>query len=144
MRAVFSLAARPSAVYAYALQVAEQLPPRLRLRKVEVGVGEALSNAIIHGALGIESRDGMTIAEYIQRIGDGEQRYGTTRSITVSIETHPGGNATITVEDPGTGYDTSRTSVVPGRGLDIMRRCFSFVRVEHGGKRVVLGVGALS
>lgn len=139
-----SLQARPSEVFAMAEMVTGVLPPALRTDAVQLGILEALSNAIVHGALEIGSRDTMPLDEYLKQLEEGELRHGAARVVDVLVEARGPRGASITIDDPGNGFDVAATQVQPRRGLDIIHRTFSSVRLERDGRRLVLSLGGVS
>jgi anti-sigma regulatory factor (Ser/Thr protein kinase) len=121
-----------------------------RARKLTVALHEALSNAVVHGNLGISSelkeREDEAFAQALaERAGD-----PALASLPVDIVVeYDGERCQWTITDQGQGFDVSRVlrrcladepdvQLASGRGILMMHSFLDEVRYEIGGRRVVL------
>lgn len=137
----FEFRACPSEVPGYVARVEAALPKSLRTDAVRLGLIEALSNAIIHGALGIGSRNGRPLEDYLHLLEERERELGDRRKVWVDVEVDPGDGATIVIEDPGPGFDYGHAAPQPNRGIDLVKRSFDLVWTANRGSRVVMRLG---
>lgn len=120
-----------------------------RAGKLMLALHEALTNAIIHGNLGIASelkeQGNAFAATLAERCAD--PRY-TTRGVTIDVD-YDGQRCEWTFTDEGEGFDCERYLhgqvpdeaelwLVSGRGIMLMRAFMDGVRYEAGGRRVIL------
>jgi anti-sigma regulatory factor (Ser/Thr protein kinase) len=124
-------------VPSYAEWILEALPPWARTDEVRFGVSEALSNAIVHGALRVPARrDGGTgLAEHLDAV---DQAPASLAFIDVVV--HPDGPS-ISIRDPGVGFDWRQIPAQRGHGLAVLRTVFERVRWNERGNEVRLVVG---
>ncbi len=118
--------------------------PDEELMMVDVAIDEAISNAIVHGILGItQVPEGMSTAEAVQqRLVQGVP----DRTIRVSLSVSPQ-EGRVRILDGGNGFDTSRIPdpTAPenltknvGRGVLFMRAGFDTVEYNEKGNEVTL------
>jgi anti-sigma regulatory factor (Ser/Thr protein kinase) len=118
--------------------------PDEELMMVDVAIDEAMSNAMVHGALGIkEIPEGMSTAEAVrEKLQAGVPDTKVRVRISVSSD-----EARVQVSDSGNGFDTTR---IPdptenenlqknfGRGILFMRAGFDSVQYNEKGNEVTL------
>jgi hypothetical protein len=131
--AVIALPARYTTVFDAADAVAELLPEAARSPLVLLGITEALSNGILHGALSVPStlREQGELEGWLAAIEQAEAACGD-RSLRVTVavaETE----AHLAFDDGGHGFDWQRTSAAPGRGLSLIASVFDEVRWNDRG-----------
>ncbi|SRR5579859_1898533 len=118
---------------------------------VEHCLSEAITNAIIHGGLGVKSGLRETpegLDSFVQAVQDGlndPSRAG--KRVEVTVVPLPGDEVRITVYDSGEGYDfdaTLRKESVPhakhGRGLALIRKVAKTVASRDGGRTLVMTI----
>ncbi|HVZ71406.1 MAG TPA: SpoIIE family protein phosphatase [Polyangia bacterium] len=132
----FSFAARYSDVPRYVRKLQRALTPRLDARTC-AALSEVLSNAIVHGALGIPGRgDADDLAAYIEQIIEAERELGDARAVSVTISRAPDGAVTVVVTDPGPGFDWRAVPARQGRGLGVLREIAAEVAWNDSGNRL--------
>lgn len=131
--------ARPSELGSYLGVLREHLPGWAATERTLVALGEALGNAIVHGALGLGSacRERGEIERYLDDLEHAEARHGAVRSVSVSVIDHDG-VLFVTVSDPGAGFDVSKAPVRPGRGLALIHALTDGVSWNGSGNQVTL------
>ncbi len=132
----WNFAASPSRVFDYVEDLVGALPPLRRTDAVRLALTEALANAIIHGALGLGSRDEMGMHAFLSSLIAAD-RAAPEASVAVRLALCDSW-ARIVIEDPGKGFDVAGMVARPGRGLDLIRRGVSRANYECGGRRLVL------
>ena len=118
---------------------------------VEIILGEAVANAVLHGSLGVssglrESRDGLDrFAQLIQAGLDDPERGG--RRVEVTVVPDAAGGLEIAVHDRGRGFDVAAASQdgptpggTHGRGLALIRRLARSTTFRDGGRTLVFTV----
>ncbi|MBI2235364.1 MAG: ATP-binding protein [Magnetospirillum sp.] len=143
---------------AYRLDVTEMVCEAVRHRFLPPGSGpdvvllalaEAVSNAVIHGNLGIESDlrfDAQRFAAFrtqlAERLADPER---AVRRVEICAVPAAGGGLTLTVSDQGAGFDVQGQLSRPveadarsGRGLALIRKIARTVGGEDGGRTLVV------
>jgi anti-sigma regulatory factor (Ser/Thr protein kinase) len=123
----------------YALRIEKTLPPELQRADVRVGLVEALTNAILHGAFGIR-REGEDIEMYLDAIDHAERTRAGRTVIGVTVCACDEG-VDVIVNDFGPGFDWQRALPRSGRGLSILHEVFDDVRWNPGGNCVKLRIG---
>jgi len=127
-------------VFDYVNELLEALPPPYRTDDVRMGLHEALGNAIIHGALGVGSRDVMGLDTFLLAVAEAETE-PERRVVYVAIEQRGAGMVRIVIDDCGPGFDHERALVRPGRGLAFVESGFTHAEYQRGGRRLVLDLG---
>jgi hypothetical protein len=112
------------------------LPESARRPEVHVGLAEALANAILHGALGLPSRDDASDPLAIYDAIEAAQARADGLTIEVHLHGRPVG--ALVIEDPGVGFDWSTACARPGHGLSMMRAAFADVQYLGAGNLVRL------
>lgn len=135
----FVFPARHSRAEEYARRVESALPPDLQRTDVRAGIVEALTNAILHGAFGLERNDD-DIERYLDAIEQAERELAGTAVIGVTVCAGDGG-ADVIVDDFGDGFDWEHALAARGRGLGILHEVFDAVSFSPGGSRVRLSIG---
>jgi anti-sigma regulatory factor (Ser/Thr protein kinase) len=104
---------------------------------VHLGVREALTNAIVHGALRIPTReDGLTgLTAHLDAVETTEVPSGSIE-VVVSAE-----RGSIAIGDPGAGFDWRRVPARRGHGLAVLHAVFAHVSWNARGNEVRLLVG---
>lgn len=121
----------------------------IRPRRVLLALDEALTNAIVHGALEVDSRlkeDGGAFETVVlERESDPAW---ARRTVTVIADFRPE-RLEVTVADPGRGFDLANLPdpsdpeaalLASGRGLVMMRALMDEVRFDDGGRSVRLAM----
>jgi anti-sigma regulatory factor (Ser/Thr protein kinase) len=120
--------ARYSSLDDWVSVIEAHIPRRCRSDLVRAGIAEAMSNAIIHGALGLSSalRDEGEFDAWLALI---EERERACRGafVTVSVD-REGEDLVLEVSDPGSGFAWRSMAPRAGRGLSILHAAFSSVR----------------
>jgi len=117
-----------------------------RRPEIEVAFHEAITNATVHGNLGIQSGPSDEPAGFQEfyrlvqeRLADPDH---AARRVTIDMAWEAGQFA-VTVQDEGDGYappsdDMGRIGAKSGRGLKIIRELSESMIVEDGGRRLKL------
>jgi sigma-B regulation protein RsbU (phosphoserine phosphatase) len=116
---------------------------------VEHCLSEAITNAMIHGGLGVKSALRETpegLAAYARAIQEGlSDPVRATKRVEVTVVPLPGDDVQITVYDRGEGYDFDamfNLKAVPdakhGRGLTVIRKVAKSVDSRDGGRTLVM------
>ncbi|MFM2043276.1 MAG: hypothetical protein RLY86_1852 [Pseudomonadota bacterium] len=117
-----------------------------RRHEVELAIHEAISNAIIHGNLGIDrgpSAEADSFNQFYTLVQDRlSQPTIAARSIRLQAVWGPD-HLTVTVMDEGSGFVTDHVSVArldakSGRGLQIIREIAEDIAFSDGGRSVSL------
>jgi anti-sigma regulatory factor (Ser/Thr protein kinase) len=126
--------------------------PEDRAGKLLVALHEALSNAVVHGNLGISSelkeRDDNAFAEALAARASDPELSGRVVDIVVDYD---GENCHWTITDQGQGFDVPRVlerclgddpemQLASGRGILMMHSLLDAVRYELEGRRVILSM----
>ncbi len=127
--------------------LAERCPPaEARLHEIEVTLHEALTNAVIHGNLGLTSGPSDDPGAFSAFYDEVRRRLAdpvrSARRIVVEAA-WDGGFLELSVADQGDGYESPAAVSAPisaksGRGLQIMRELASSIAVGEGGRRLTL------
>lgn len=135
----FVLPAQPALIEDHVRVIEEALPLPLRGDLLRIGLTEVLTNAIVHGALGVgsEARDEGDVERNIEEIEEAARRLLGQRSVEALVSTN-GTTAEIEVSDPGPGFDWRNVRRRHGLGLSIIRQAFAAVRWNEAGNRVSL------
>ena len=118
---------------------------------VEHCLSEAITNAMIHGGLGVDSSLRETpesLAEYARSIQEGlSDPARATKRVEVTVVPLPRGDLQITVYDRGEGYDFDakmNRAAVPGakhgRGLALIRKAAKSVTSRDGGRTLAMTI----
>ena len=136
----FLFVARYSGISRYLRQIELELPPLQRHDEVMAGLAEALSNAVLHGALGISSRDrdAGQIEAFLADIDRAERRFGALRHVSVILRLR-GSTLEIVVGDDGAGFDWTAPCATD-HGISILHRVFDAVRWSPRGNIVHLTI----
>lgn len=130
----FVLRARYSEVERVAATLVEALPEALRTDSIGVGLVEALSNAIVHGALQLPARG--ADADELERYLDALERVDEAPvTLWASV-----GEGRICIYDGGPGFDWRSEGRGPDCGLAIIRRVFEEVQWNEAGNLLNLTV----
>jgi|LNFM01.1.fsa_nt_gb hypothetical protein len=126
-RSSLVLPAKYSALWTYVGWIEDRLPTWARRDMVRVGIAEALSNAMIHGALAVDCslRDAGHVVEWLAVLEEAE-RAETTAALYVSLSTRSN-SAQLRVDGGGRGFDWRNAEPRVGRGLSIIRAAFDHV-----------------
>jgi len=127
--------ARPSRIGAYAERILCDLPRSLFEAELELCLCEALSNAIVHGALRLPAHptELEDLVAYLGRLEEAEARLTDPPNVLVRV-TAGCEAAEITVLDPGEGFDWRPRLHADGRrGIGILERCTADVRWNERG-----------
>jgi anti-sigma regulatory factor (Ser/Thr protein kinase) len=122
--------ARYSSLDDWVSVVEAHIPRWCRSDLVRAGIAEAMSNAIIHGALGLSSalRDEGEFEAWLALIEERE-RDRRESFVTVSIEREGERDGVVlVVSDPGEGFAWRSMPARTGRGLSILHAAFDSVR----------------
>jgi len=138
----FTFPARWSQFPTHAAQVFVALPRVHRRPEVLAAIVEALSNAVVHGALGVASRaEGHAgLRAYAAAISE---RAAALPADTITVRIDAGPPTSIAVLDRGRGFDWRRTVARRGHGLAVMRAAFEEVRWNEVGNEVRLVLPSL-
>jgi anti-sigma regulatory factor (Ser/Thr protein kinase) len=118
----------------------------VRRSDVELSLHETISNAVVHGNLGLESNrkgDALHFAEFAQELQTRMRLPVAKLRVDISIS-WDSEFLDITVADKGKGYDESKlpADIDPfapaGRGLSIIRSLTLAMNVTHGGRVTTL------
>lgn len=128
-----SLPAKYSSLWTYVGWIEARLPSWARSEFVCVGIAEALSNAIIHGALAVDGslRDAGEMLAWLESLDAAEQR-DSTATIFVSLSVHADA-VHLCVDGGGRGFDWRNAERRVGRGLSLIHAAFSHVRWNDSG-----------
>lgn len=135
----FMFPATHSRAEEYAMRIERALPPELQRPDVRVGLVEALTNAILHGAFGIQ-RETEDVEPYLDAIDAAERTRAGRTVIGVTVWSGQKG-VDVVVNDFGPGFDWRRALMKSGRGLSILHEVFDDVRWNAGGNCVRLTIG---
>lgn len=124
--------------------VLRRLPIEERTVETQLGLVEALSNAVVHGALGVASRreGAEAIRSHIAAIEAAQRAVPHPGRIVVQIDV--GAPSVVEISDPGAGFDWARATPQPGHGLSILRAVFDDVTWNAAGNSVRLVMGRSS
>lgn len=118
--------------------IESHLPSDVHSPLTHLGIVEALSNAVLHGALQVssEARNDGRFVEWLEAIEVAEaQRPNAVVQVTIeSHDTH----TEITLFDGGPGFDWRNASVRRGRGLQLIEQCFAHIHFNHAGNQLHL------
>ncbi|CAA7615212.1 ATP-binding protein [Magnetospirillum sp. UT-4] len=123
-------------------------PPEAVRDSIELALGEAVGNAVIHGSLGISSDMRASLAEYQHFHSLLEDRlrdpHFAGRRVDVAAS-GGGGHLTVSVSDQGEGFDidsrlarSADREAKSGRGLGLIRQLAADVAGEDGGRTLVM------
>jgi anti-sigma regulatory factor (Ser/Thr protein kinase) len=135
-----SLPAKYSSLWTYVGWIEARLPGWACSELVRVGIAEALSNAIIHGALEVDGslRDAGEMLAWLESLDAAEQR-DTAATICVSLAVRA--NAVhLCVDGGGRGFDWRNAERRVGRGLSIIHAAFDHVRWNDSGTALFVTV----
>lgn len=116
---------------------------------IEISLAEALSNAVIHGNLGIPNHLRTTtegFAEF-QKLMHARMADPTlaARRIEINIQARSADFICVAVSDQGSGFDlgeklahTAKTTAKNGRGLSLIRKATHALHGEDGGRTLVM------
>jgi anti-sigma regulatory factor (Ser/Thr protein kinase) len=131
----YRFSARPSRIGAYAERILGDLPPALFESELELCLCEALSNAIVHGALRLPAHQTELedLMAYLGRLEEAEARLVEPPTVLVRVIAEHDA-VEITVLDPGEGFDWRPRLHADGRrGIGILERCTTEVRWNERG-----------
>jgi hypothetical protein len=114
-------------IYTFLVDRAVRVAPRRE--ELRVGLTEALSNAVLHGALGVSSelREKNDFEGFSAHVSEREATTDPNLRIDVVLRTTDEG-VEIAITDPGRGFDWANQRIRPSRGLALLFQ--SFDRVE--------------
>lgn len=135
----FVFPARHSSAEEYALCIERVLPSELQRPDVRAGLVEAITNAILHGAFGIQLDSSDDFETYLDAIERAEHKLAGKTLIGVLVCAGEG-RADVIVSDFGEGFDWQRATVRCGRGLGILHEVFDSVSWNDGGNSVRLTI----
>jgi len=127
--------------------LAERCPPAgAKLHEIEVTLHEALTNAVVHGNLGLTGGPSDDPGAFSAFYDEVRRRLSDPARAARRVEIEAGwdgGFLEISVADQGDGYEpaassTASVSAKSGRGLQIMRELASAVCIGDGGRRLTL------
>lgn len=127
--------ARPSRVGAYAERILDDLPRALLEPELELCLCEALSNAIVHGALRLPAHptEVEALVAYVERLEEAEANTSHLPAVLVRVAADDDA-VEVTVLDPGEGFDWRPRRHGDGRrGIGILERCASDLRWNDRG-----------
>lgn len=127
------LRARHGDVADHAETLEQALPPEARSELVRIGLVEALTNAIVHGALGVASGDDVEVL--LSSIAAAEAK--ADRVVRAEVHRTPSEIAVV-IADEGAGFDWRAARPVRGRGLAIVKEVFECVSWNEVGNEVRL------
>lgn len=135
-----SLPAKYSSLWTYVGWIEASLPIWARSALVRVGIAEALSNAIIHGALEVDSslRDAGEMLAWLEALDVAEQD-GADVTVCVSMSVQPTA-VHLCVDGGGRGFDWRNAERRVGRGLSIIHAAFDHVRWNDSGTALFVTV----
>lgn len=136
--AILHLRAEYSALDAHIDAVVDVLPKWARSDEVRVGLGEALSNAIVHGALRVPPREEEDFERFLDDLLAAEAR-AAGATITVAVLA-VGKRLLFAVADGGPGFDWKRARRRDRRGLGILDRAFAGVSWNARGNVLLASV----
>ena len=129
----FVLRARHGDVPRHADVLEQALPADVRSDLVRVGLVEALTNAIVHGALGVATRD--DLEAFLVAIEAAE----ASHDCVVHAEVHQAPfEIAVVISDQGEGFDWRAASPERGHGLAIVEEIFECVSWNEVGNEVRL------
>lgn len=136
------LPARLDLVPEYADSILSLVGPRARSPEVRIGLVEALTNAIVHGAFQLGPRDSSPCGLF-SYLGAVERAQATQEPLLlwVDVSDLPTG-ARITIADPGDGFDWRSVHRRPGHGLELIFAAFDEVTWNQAGNSVSLELRA--
>ncbi|HLN24254.1 MAG TPA: ATP-binding protein [Patescibacteria group bacterium] len=116
---------------------------------ISLCLGEAVSNAVIHGNLGIASgmratREGFALFRTTmnERLADPSR---SSRRVEITLRPFGSASFSIAVTDHGDGFDWSRQALKTGnandkqgRGLSLIRQAARLVSAEDGGRTITM------
>lgn len=116
---------------------------------IEISLAEALSNAVIHGNLGIPNHLRTSAEGFVQfqklmhaRLADPAM---ASRRIEINIQARGRDFLTISVSDQGAGFDLAEklrknatATAKSGRGLALIRKAAHSLHAEDGGRTLVM------
>jgi anti-sigma regulatory factor (Ser/Thr protein kinase) len=129
------LPARRDSVPEHAAAIEQAIPADLRGELVRIGLVEALMNAVVHGALGVQRTSDLDL--YLDTISELDHPDPPTVSATVRVAD---GRCQVLIEDGGEGFDWRAASPRRGRGLSILREVFDDVTWNDRGNEVRLSL----
>lgn len=133
--AVLSLPATCAEVPLHAAAIEGVLPPPYRGELVRIGLVEALMNAIVHGAFGVEtSTDFDAYLDAIQA-AESEGRRQVRCTVRASES-----QCEVVIADEGRGFDWRTVPTTRGHGLSILREVFADVRWNSAGNELSLSL----
>jgi CheY-like chemotaxis protein/anti-sigma regulatory factor (Ser/Thr protein kinase) len=120
-----------------------------RPRRLQIAVDEALTNAIIHGALEVDSslKDQASVFEEVVSAREADPEW-SSRLVRVACDFLPS-RVEIVITDPGRGFDAAALPdpadveavlACHGRGILMMRALVDEVEFENGGRTVRLAM----
>lgn len=116
---------------------------------IEISLAEALSNAVIHGNLGIPNHLRTTAEGFVEfqkimhtRMADPAL---AARRIEINVQARSSDFLCVSVSDQGSGFDlgeklahTAKTTAKNGRGLSLIRKVTHALHGEDGGRTLVM------
>jgi anti-sigma regulatory factor (Ser/Thr protein kinase) len=116
---------------------------------LELAAHEAVTNAIVHGNLGIESGpsdDPASFSRFFAEVQTRLSQPAIARRRVAITASWDGRGIELSVADEGKGYDTggfvsTRVNAKSGRGLNIMRELATALDVSDGGRCLTLRFG---
>lgn len=135
----FSFAARYSAIPEYVSAVVAALPVSLRTDLVRAGLAEALGNAVLHGAFGLDPsvRDAGDVESWLDAIDQAERSPRVLDRVIVAVRARST-RCVVRVSDPGLGFDWRHALERDGHGLAVLHEAFASVRWNDAGNAVSL------
>ncbi len=128
--------ARYSSIYEEVALIEAHLPSQLTSPLTRLGLVEALSNSVLHGALqvGNQLRNDGRFEEWLEAVETAEAQ-SPDALVHVCIG-HGEDITTITMFDGGRGFDWRNTALRRGRGLQLIEQCFAAVRFNEAGNHI--------
>lgn len=116
---------------------------------LEISLAEALSNAVIHGNLGIPNHLRATADGFAQFQRQMQTRMGdpalASRRIEINVQSREAGVISLAVSDQGGGFDLdtklahiAASTAKNGRGLGLIRKVTQALHTEDGGRTLVM------
>jgi anti-sigma regulatory factor (Ser/Thr protein kinase) len=136
----FAFSPHYAQVATYLDELEAVLPSDFQTDDNRILLAEALTNAIVHGALGIPSslRQMDRLQELFAEIELSEQRSAVDLLVTATVTIGSSGSVEVLICDRGKGFDWRRTTKRAGRGLGIIASLTRDVRWNESGNCVCL------
>ncbi|CAN5791321.1 hypothetical protein BH09MYX1_BH09MYX1_47050 [soil metagenome] len=137
----FAFPARYDKVSLYVFLIDRNLRVVPRREEVRVALAEGISNAILHGVLGVPSllRNAGDFEAFYEKVCERERAADQNRRIDVTMTTVEGG-VEIVIADGGGGFAWARRELIPGRGLSLLHLGFDRVSWNASGNEIRLFV----